>query len=147
MKDKQYMKVTSRKHKRYTNDTAMKHRQCTIDTRIIHITNLEEKRHLTITQEHLIKQIAIRENMNTATVRRVFHAAEDILFDHLSSTTPSESTTIKLVDGLSLECTYIPERQIHTYDNIICKPRIWVKPKITRYYNRKLNRYFDGGRL
>ncbi len=147
MKDKQYMKVTSRKHKRYTNDTAMKHRQCTIDTRIIHITNLEEKRHLTITQEHLIKQIAIRENMNTATVRRVFHAAEDILFDHLSSTTPSESTTIKFVDGLSLECTYIPERQIHTYDNIICKPRIWVKPKITRYYNRKLNRYFDGGRL
>ncbi len=169
MKDKQYMKVTSRKHKRYTNDTAMKHRQCTIDTamkhrqctidtamkhrqctidtRIIHITNLEEKRHLTITQEHLIKQIAVRENMNTATVRRVFHAAEGILFDHLSSTTPSECTTIKLVDGLSLECTYIPERQIHTYDNIICKPRIWVKPKITRYYNRKLNRYFDGGRL
>ena len=141
------MKVTSRKHKRYTNDTAMKHRQCTIDTRIIHITNLEEKRHLTITQEHLIKQIAVRENMNTATVRRVFHAAEGILFDHLSSTTPSECTTIKLVDGLSLECTYIPERQIHTYDNIICKPRIWVKPKITRYYNRKLNRYFDGGRL
>ena len=96
-----------------------------------------------ITQDTLIKQIADKEDINVATVREIFKSAEDIIFDHLSSTTPSESTIIKLLDGLSLECNYIPEKEVHTYDDIICKPRIWSKPKITRYYNRKLNGYFD----
>ena len=96
-----------------------------------------------ITQDILIKQIADKEDINVATVREVFKSAEDIIFDHLSSTTPSENTIIKLLDGLSLECNYIPEKEIHTYDDIVCKPRIWSKPKITRYYNRKLNGYFD----
>ena len=96
-----------------------------------------------ITQDTLIKQIADKEDINVATVRDIFKSAEDIIFDHLSSTTPSENTIIKLLDGLSLECNYVPEKEIHTYDDIICKPRIWSKPKITRYYNRKLNGYFD----
>ena len=96
-----------------------------------------------ITQDILIKQIADKEDINVATVREIFKSAEDIIFDHLSSTTPSENTIIKLLDGLSLECNYVPEKEIHTYDDIICKPRIWSKPKITRYYNRKLNGYFD----
>lgn len=96
-----------------------------------------------ITQDNLIKQIADKEDINVATVREIFKSAEDIIFDHLSSTTPSENTIIKLLDGLSLECNYVPEKEIHTYDDIVCKPRIWSKPKITRYYNRKLNGYFD----
>ena len=96
-----------------------------------------------ITQDTLIRQIADKEDINVATVREIFKSAENIIFDHLSSTTPSENTVIKLLDGLSLECNYVPEKEIHTYDDIICKPRIWSKPKITRYYNRKLNRYFD----
>ena len=96
-----------------------------------------------ITQDTLIKQIADKEDINVATVRKIFKSAEDIIFDHLSSTTPSENTIIKLLDGLSLECNYVPEKEIHTYDDIVCKPKIWSKPKITRYYNRKLNGYFD----
>ena len=96
-----------------------------------------------ITQDTLIKQIADKEDINVATVREIFKSAEDIIFDHLYSTTPSENTIIKLLDGLSLECNYVPEKEIHTYDDIVCKPRIWSKPKITRYYNRKLNGYFD----
>ena len=95
-----------------------------------------------ITQDTLIKQIADKEDINVATVREIFKSAEDIIFDHLSSTTPSENTIIKLLDGLSLECNYVPEKEIHTYDDIVCKPRIWSKPKITRYYNKKLNGYF-----
>lgn len=81
--------------------------------------------------------------MNTATVHNVFKSAENIIFACLSSTTPLENTVIRLFDGLSLECNYIPEKEIRTYDRILCKPRIWTKPKITRYYNRKLNGYFD----
>ena len=96
-----------------------------------------------LTQENLVKQIAEKEGINVATVRNIFKSAEDIVFDYLSSTTPSENRVIKLLDGLSLECNYVPEKEIHTYDDIICKPRIWTKPKVTRYYNRKLNKYFD----
>lgn len=98
---------------------------------------------MTLTQDELIKQIANKEDINVATVREIFKSAEDIIFDYLSSTTPSENKMIKLLDGLSLECSYIPEKEIHTYGDIICKPKIWTKPKITRYYNRKLNGYFD----
>ena len=96
-----------------------------------------------VTQENLANQIATKEDIDVATVRRIFKSAENIIFDYLSSTTSSENTIVKLMDGLSLECDYIPEKKIHTYDDIVCKPRIWVKPKITRYYNRKLNGYFD----
>ena len=96
-----------------------------------------------VTQENLIKQIADKEDINVATVRQILKSAENIVFDYLSSTTSSENMIVKLMDGLSLECNYIPEKEIHTYDNIVCKPRIWVKPKVTRYYNRKLNGYFD----
>lgn len=96
-----------------------------------------------ITQENLVNQIAAKEDIDVATVRRIFKSAENTIFDYLSSTTSSENTIVKLMDGLSLECNYIPEKEIHTYDDIVCKPRIWVKPKVTRYYNRKLNGYFD----
>ena len=98
---------------------------------------------MTLTQDELIKQIANKEDINVATVREIFKSAEDIIFDYLSSTAPSENRVIKLMDGLSLECAYVPEKEIHTYEDIVCKSRIWTKPKITRYYNRKLNGYFD----
>ena len=97
---------------------------------------------MVITKENLIERIANKEGMNTAAVRKIFKSAEDIIFACLSSTTPSENTIIKLLDGLSLECSYIPETKIHTYKDITCKPKIWAKAKITRHYNRKLNRKF-----
>lgn len=96
-----------------------------------------------LTQDDLIKRIAKKEDINVAMVRKVFKSAEKIIFDHLSSTTPSETNTIKLFDGLSIECKYIPEKEIHTYDDILVNEKIWAKPKITRHYNRKLNEYFD----
>ena len=67
-----------------------------------------------ITQENLIAQIAGREEISPVTVRRIFKSAEDIIFNHLSSTTSSEHTVIKVLDGLSLECSLLPERKIHT---------------------------------
>lgn len=98
---------------------------------------------MTITQEKIIKEIAEQEDINVATVRKVFKGAEKCIFAYLSSTTPTDNTVVKILDGLSLECNYIPEHTIHTYDDIKCKAKIWAKPKITRYYNRKINGYFD----
>ncbi|MBM6685396.1 hypothetical protein H9X90_05180 [Faecalicatena contorta] len=96
-----------------------------------------------LTQDKLIKQIAKREDINVAMVRKVFKSAEKIIFDHLSSTTPSETNIIKPFDGLSIECKYIPEKKIHTFDDILVDEKIWAKSKITRHYNRKLNGYFE----
>ena len=95
---------------------------------------------LTITQDNIISQIANQEGMSKASVRKVFKSTERYIFDCLSATTPSESTTIRILDGLTLECNYIPEKKIYTYDEFVCKPRFWTKAKLTRYYNQKLNK-------
>lgn len=89
-----------------------------------------------------MKQISEKENINLATVRKVFQSAEDFIFAYLSSTTPTDKTVVKVLNGLSLECKYIPEKENNITD-IVSKERIWTKPKVTRYYNRRLNGYFD----
>lgn len=96
-----------------------------------------------LTQDDLIKRIAKKEDINVAMVRKVFKTAEKIIFDHLSSTTPSETMTVKPLDGLSIECQYVPEKEIFGFDNFIAEDRIKAKSRITRHYNRKLNGYFD----
>ena len=96
-----------------------------------------------LTQDDLIKRIAKKEDINVAMVRKVFKTAEKIIFDHLSSTTPSETMIVKPLDGLSIECQYVPEKEIFGFDNFIAEERIKSKPRITRHYNRKLNGYFD----
>lgn len=98
---------------------------------------------MVLTQDDLIKRIAKREDINVAMVRKVFKSAEKIIFDHLSSTTPSEAMTVKPLDGLSIECQYVPEKEIFGFGKFIAEDRIKAKPKITRHYNRKLNGYFD----
>ena len=103
---------------------------------------MEEIKYLVITQKKLINQIAKKEDINVETVRRIFSATENIVFDYLSSTTPSENVVVKILNGLSLTGKYIPEKEIHTYDDIKCEERISVKPRVTRYYNRKINNYF-----
>lgn len=96
-----------------------------------------------LTQDDLIKRIAKKEDINVAMVRKVFKDAEKIIFDHLSSTTPSETMIAKPLDGLSIECQYVPEREVFGFGNFVAEDRIKAKPKITRHYNRKLNGYFD----
>lgn len=96
-----------------------------------------------LTQDDLIKRIAKKEDINVAMVRKVFKTAEKIIFDHLSSTTPSEAMIVKPLDGLSIECQYVPEKEVFGFGTFIAEDRIKAKPKITRHYNRKLNGYFD----
>lgn len=104
---------------------------------------LEVWHYLTLSQNDLIKQIAKREDINMAIVRKVLKATEKIIFDHLSSTTPSENMVVKPLKGLTIECKYIPQKEMHTYKNLKIKDKIWAKPKITRHYNRTLNDYFS----
>lgn len=88
-----------------------------------------------------MKQIADREDMNVATVRNVFKSAEKIIFDHLSSTTPSENVIIKLLNGISLERKYV-ERKTYTkgmFRDIDCPERVSTKANLSKYYNNRVN--------
>ena len=102
---------------------------------------LEELIYLVITQDELIKEIADMEDIDVTTVRVIFKAAENRIFDYLSSTTPSEKIIIKLLNGLSIESNYVPEHKIDRgiFINHDCPEKIKVKSNITKYYKNRLN--------
>lgn len=96
---------------------------------------------MNITQDELIKKIADEEGIDVTTVRKVFNSAEKNIFAYLSSTAPSEDVQIKILDGLSLDATYVPERTINRgiFQDYNCSSKIKVKSTVTRYYIDKLN--------
>lgn len=63
-----------------------------------------------VTRDELIKKIAKKENINVSTVRQILDALEDTAFDCFSHTTPTENVIVKLMNGVNMECTFIPER-------------------------------------
>lgn len=102
---------------------------------------MEEKIYLIITQDNLIKEIADREDIDVAIVRDVFSSAESIIFDHLSSTAPSENVIIKILNGISIEGKYIPSKEYSRgiFKNIHCPEKIKIKASSSKYYNKKIN--------
>lgn len=94
-----------------------------------------------ITQDTLIKQIADKEDISVATVRNIFESAEGIIFDHLSSTTPSENIIIKILKGISIERKYIEKKNYSKgmFKDIDCQERVSVKANLTKYYNNQIN--------
>jgi hypothetical protein len=79
-------------------------------------------------------------------MQSIYKTLEKYIFENLSSTTPTENTEIKVFSGLSIDCTYQKAKEmIHpeTGELFETEDNIWAKPKLTRYYNRKLNGYFD----
>lgn len=94
-----------------------------------------------ITQDTLIKQIANREDISVATVRNIFESAEDIIFDHLSSTTPSENIIVKILNGFSLERKYIGKKKYSKgmFQNIDCPEHVNIKANSSKYYSKRVN--------
>lgn len=94
-----------------------------------------------ITQDILVKQIAEQENMNTAAVRKVFRAAEDILFHHLSSVVPSEQLTVRILNGISLERKYVEKKHYSKgmFQDLDCPEHVIVKANLSSYYSRRVN--------
>lgn len=94
-----------------------------------------------ITQDSLIRQIADREQVNAATVRDIFKSAEEIVFEHLSSTAPSENIIIKLFHGVHLERNHVGEKKYSKgmFQNLDCPEHVNVKAASSRYYSRKVN--------
>lgn len=88
-----------------------------------------------------MKQISIKEDIEMATVRDIFKSAEDIIFDHLSSTAPSENIIIKILSGFNVERTFIKKKKYNKgmFENIECPERVKVKAVSSKYYTKKVN--------
>lgn len=89
----------------------------------------------------LIKQIADKEGIDVAAVRRVFKAAEDKISDYLSSTTPSENMVVKPFKGISIEGKYEPSKIVNRgiFVDAEWREKIKIKTNTSRYYREKIN--------
>lgn len=97
-------------------------------------------KYLFVNQERLLRDVSVSEGVSVSTVRNIFKSAEKIVFDYLSSTTSENPVSIKIAEGFLVEGKYHPETKIKNYDGeSIVEEKIWVKPKVTRNYNRKIN--------
>lgn len=100
-----------------------------------------ENGYLIVTQETLIQQIAEKENIDAATVRKIIKSAEDIVFDYLSSMTPSENITLKLFHGISIDRKYVDKKNYSKgmFQNITCPAHVKVKANSSKYYGEQVN--------
>ena len=99
-----------------------------------------------INKEQVIKEVAKREGIPLSTLQSIYWTLENYIFEMLSSATPTEKIELKLFNGISIDCEYKhSKKMIHpeSGDLFETNAKIWAKPRITRYYNRKLNGYFD----
>ena len=94
-----------------------------------------------VTQDTLFNQIASKEDIDVATVRRIFKSAESIIFDYLSSITPSEEMNIKLLNGFNIKRKYIKRKKYSKgmFQNIDCPEHVNVKIHLSKYYNKQVN--------
>lgn len=94
----------------------------------------------------MIKEVAKREGIPLSTLQSAYWTLENYIFETLSSATPTEKIELKLFNGLTIDCEYKKEKEMkhpESGDLFKTNAKIWAKPKITRYYNRKLNGYFE----
>ncbi len=97
---------------------------------------------MNITQDVLINQIATKEDIDVATVRKILKSAENIIFDYLSSITPSEEVNIKLLNGINIKRKYIKKKKYSKgmFQNIECHEHVNVKACLSKYYIGQVNR-------
>lgn len=102
-----------------------------------------DKNKRTYTKDMLVKDVSKECEKDKKTVREVYDALEDKVFNLLSSTNDEESVAVKLFEGIVLDSVYVPEHdKINnlTGETIIAKGKIKPKARITRSYCDKINR-------
>ena len=91
----------------------------------------------------IITELANQEGVSATSIRHFYNDLERIIFDRLSSASPTEKSVVKLFEGISIESKYYNEKEIRhpkTGKQITTPSKIWAKSFITRNYNRKLNK-------
>lgn len=96
---------------------------------------------MNITQDTIINQIATKEDIDVATVRKILKATENMIFDYLSSITPSEDINIRLFSGLNIKRKYIKGKKYSKgmFQNIDCPEHVNTKAYLSKYYNGQIN--------
>ena len=93
-----------------------------------------------ISKKKLMKSI---KNLHTkSVVKDVYGVLENAIFDVLSSANKNQDVCIKLFEGITLDCVYVPENtKINNLTGKMSFVESKIKPKfnITRYYCDKLN--------
>ena len=94
-----------------------------------------------ITQDDLVKDISEKENIDLATVRKVFKSAEDIVFLYLSSTEPAENISLKIFNGLNVNRKYVGEKVYSKgmFKNLNSSEHVNISANITKYYKNRVN--------
>lgn len=96
---------------------------------------------MVITQDNLMKEIAKKQDVDVSTVRNIFKSAEEIIFEHLSSTIPSENIVVKLLSGINIERKYVQQKKYSKgmFQNLDCPAHVRTKASLSTYYNRQVN--------
>lgn len=96
---------------------------------------------MNVTQNVLINQIAEKEDIDVATVRKILKTTENIIFDYLSSITPSEEINIKLFNGFNIKRKYTKNKKYSKgmFQNIDCPEHVNVKAYLSKYYIGQVN--------
>lgn len=99
-----------------------------------------------VTQDVLINQIAAKEEIDAATVRKILKSAENIIFGYLSSIAPPEEVNIKLLNGINIKRKYIKKKQYSKgmFQNIDCPEHVNIKVCLSKYYNGQVNQQLFG---
>lgn len=96
------------------------------------------------TRSMIIRNIAKNCKRDKAAVREIYEELEKNIADILAKADEDNDVLIKLFDGISVESTYLPEKEKLnnlTGETIITKDRIKPKFNITRTYREKLSLY------
>lgn len=93
-----------------------------------------------ISKRRLVK--SIKSYHTKSVVKDIYGLLESVIFNSLSSVDKNQDVCIRLFEGVSLDCAYVPEKtKKNNLTGELCFVESKIKPKfnITRYYCEKLN--------
>lgn len=97
---------------------------------------------LVVTKEILINQITRRVNEESMVVQKIYNELEKLFYEYFKSASPIETVEIRPFEGFIFKCEHEEEKKkFHPgrKEYITQAPRLWIKPRVTRNYNKKLN--------
>lgn len=95
-----------------------------------------------ITKDKIIKMAAEVTGKDVDTVKTCYHAVEIIVKDYIASTELNNPLSIRICEGINIDCTYIPPKQKkNNLTGEVINVAGHIKPKfnITRSYINSLN--------
>ena len=103
-----------------------------------------EKIRVTFTKDMMIKKIAEECGINVRTVKSVYNAFEECIFETLSFADLDKDISLRLFEGITIDSCFVPEKtKVNnlTGKTITSSSKIKTKVNVTRNYCNKLTNY------